>query len=393
VLEDVSSRVEREALAANQLIHPRIETLEAVRADLPADTAFLHYLVTDESILALVVTAAGSALHDLGASETLGADVNRWLELLSAPGDDVAERAELAVACRLYDRLVRPISGSLGPVKALVVSPDQSLAFAPFGALCEKHDRGLRRLIERWEVAYVPSATVHRILKRANRQEGAGFVGLGDPVSRRGGAGAKLATFAAAGLRDRGALERLPESGAEVRAIAELFPPRERTLLTGERATRAELERALSRVQGRFAALHLACHGHVDTRHPRLTGMFLAGGELLPLADVYLMRIPADLVVLSGCRTNKGAVKASEGVVGLVRGFFFAGCPRVVVSNWRVHDESTRVLMVDFYRNMLKFRMSPGPALRAAKLAMLRGESRWSSPTHWAPFVLWGLRH
>ena len=77
--------------------------------------------------------------------------------------------------------------------------------------------------------------------------------------------------------------------------------------------------------------------------------------------------------------------------MGLVRGFFFAGCPRVVVSDWPVADESTKTLMVSFYRKMIKEGKPVGAALREAKLAMLRAGGATAHPYHWAAFVLWGL--
>jgi len=77
-----------------------------------------------------------------------------------------------------------------------------------------------------------------------------------------------------------------------------------------------------------------------------------------------------------------------EGVVGLTRAFFYAGAPRVVVSNWKVSDTSTRDLMVAFYTKLVKENMSPATALRAAKLEMMKKRPH---PYHWAGFVLWGL--
>jgi len=80
-----------------------------------------------------------------------------------------------------------------------------------------------------------------------------------------------------------------------------------------------------------------------------------------------------------------------EGVMGLARGFFFAGAPRVVVSDWKVSDKSTRDLMEGFYRGMFEEGLAPGAALRAAKLKELREGGEGSHPHHWAGFVLWGL--
>ena len=138
--------------------------------------------------------------------------------------------------------------------------------------------------------------------------------------------------------------------------------------------------------------MHLACHGHVDLEHPRLTGLVLAGGEVLTLDEIYRLPLRADLAVLSACRSGVGAVVNGEGVIGLVRGFLFAGSPQVVVSNWRVDDAGTSRFMESFYRRMVTGGEPAGRALRAAKLERLRAGGPEAHPFHWASFVLWGAR-
>src|SRR5262249_20456343 len=109
----------------------------------------------------------------------------------------------------------------------------------------------------------------------------------------------------------------------------------------------------------------------------------------LGMADIYRLRLAADLVVLSACRTGLGKEVRGEGVLGLTRGFLFAGTPRVVASVWKVSDRATAALMDRFYASMLQQHLAPGAALREAQLA-LRKERRFSSPFAWAGFVLHG---
>jgi CHAT domain-containing protein len=110
----------------------------------------------------------------------------------------------------------------------------------------------------------------------------------------------------------------------------------------------------------------------------------------LPALEVYNLKLPVDLVVLSGCRTGLGKDVKGEGLVGLTRGFMYAGAARVLVSLWDVDDEATAALMTRFYEGMLgKRHLSPAAALRAAQISIAK-EERWRSPYYWAAFVLQG---
>ena len=109
----------------------------------------------------------------------------------------------------------------------------------------------------------------------------------------------------------------------------------------------------------------------------------------LRLYDIYNLRLSADLVVLSACQTALGQNIKGEGIVGLTRGFMYAGAPRIVASLWRVEDRATAQLMQRFYARMLGDGLTPSAALRAAQVSML-GDKRWQAPYYWAGFTLQG---
>jgi CHAT domain-containing protein len=318
-------------------------------------------------------------LVDVGDAAALSARVQDYVDLVSVAGSDEARKA-----AALYEALLRPLEAETAGRQRILVSPDGPLALLPFDALVREGAAGTERVLERWEIAYVPSATVSVVLRDGRTPAGSGIVALGDPSS------SDETESSGAALRRFGRMRRLPGAADEVRAIGALFAPDQRTLLLRETATGADLSRALSRAPGRLAALHLACHGRVDTERPRLTGLVLAGGEILSVDDVYRMRVPADLVVLSACDTGRGKILLGEGAINLARAFLFAGASRVVVSNWAVSDDATRALMVAFYARMLSDGLPPGDALRAAKVEMLRAGGAFAHPAHWAAFVLWG---
>src|SRR6185436_21017373 len=109
----------------------------------------------------------------------------------------------------------------------------------------------------------------------------------------------------------------------------------------------------------------------------------------LPLREIYGLRLPADLVVLSACQTGLGREVRGEGLIGLTRGLFSAGARQVLVSLWPVEDRATAELMRRFYAEMLSQGRPPAAALREAQTAMWRDEG-WRSPYYWAGFILQG---
>ncbi len=97
------------------------------------------------------------------------------------------------------------------------------------------------------------------------------------------------------------------------------------------------------------------------------------------------------MVVLSACQTGLGKEIRGEGLVGLTRGFMYAGSPRVVASMWKVDDAATAELMTRLYRGILKDNLRPAAALRSAKVEMWK-QKRWNAPFCWAAFELQGER-
>ncbi len=110
---------------------------------------------------------------------------------------------------------------------------------------------------------------------------------------------------------------------------------------------------------------------------------------LLLTPDIFNLNLPAELVVLSACRTGVGKEVKGEGIVGLTRGLMYAGAKRVVMSLWSVEDEATAVLMASFYQKLLKQGEPPIKALRAAQLEMWH-HKQWQEPYYWAAFILQG---
>jgi CHAT domain-containing protein len=148
---------------------------------------------------------------------------------------------------------------------------------------------------------------------------------------------------------------------------------------------------------GQHRIVHFATHGFLNEEHPELSGLVLSLVDeqgrhqdgFLRLHDIYNLNLPVDLVVLSACNSALGKEIRGEGLVGIVRGFMYAGAARVVASLWKVEDEATAELMKRFYQKMIKENQTPAAALRAAQVEMWK-QKRWQFPYYWAAFVLQG---
>ena len=192
----------------------------------------------------------------------------------------------------------------------------------------------------------------------------------------------------------RAALDRLPFSRAEAQAVASQVPQASLLQATDFDAT---LALATSGRLNGYRIVHFATHGLINTSRPELSGLALSLVDrdgrsrdgFLRLNTIYNLRLSADLVVLSACQTALGKEVAGEGLVGLTRGFMYAGTRRVIASLWQVSDVATAELMKKFYAFMLQRRLPAPAALRSAQLEMAK-DPRWSSPYFWAGFVLQG---
>ncbi len=189
-------------------------------------------------------------------------------------------------------------------------------------------------------------------------------------------------------------LDRLQYTGTEAKKILALVPEAKRLQALDFNASRTT---ATDQNLAQYQIIHLATHGLLDPINPELSGIVLSlydqKGQsqdgFLRLHDIFNLNLPAELVVLSACETGLGKDVKGEGLVGLTRGFMYAGSRRVVVSLWSVNDVATSEVMAKFYQKMLKEGQNPVSALRAAQLEMWKSQ-QWQAPYYWAAFSIQG---
>jgi len=417
---------------------------EIQRQILDENTVLLEFALGENRGWLWAVAPDAISSHPLPARNEIETSARKVYELLTARqqkkgeteielGARVAEAdAKFPQAAGALSRmLLAPVAAKLEQEwkgKRLVIVAGGALEYLPFGALPLPSEKGdAQPLIAEHEVVNLPSASVLSAIRRetAGREAATKMVAvLADPVFEANDPRVMLATkrknngpVIAAHVRsaaepgppdsesplltvsmgrslDRGKLSRLPFSREEAEAIASLVPAKSLLRATDFQANRAS---ALSSELADYRIVHFATHGLLNSEHPELSGLVLSLVDetgktqdgFLRMHEIYNMRLSAETVVLSACQTALGKEVKGEGLVGLTRGFMYAGAPRVVASLWQVDDLATAELMKRFYRGMLKDGLRPAAALRAAQLD-LRNQRRWASPYFWAAFVLQG---
>ncbi|HVS00086.1 MAG TPA: CHAT domain-containing protein, partial [Thermoanaerobaculia bacterium] len=379
-------------------------------------TLLLEYSLGEERSYLWAVSSDGLRSFDLPPQREIEDLARRAYGELSTV--ESGSRRGPAVVEALSRILLRPAWSEVTRARRLAVVLDGALYVLPFAALpVPGPGRGWdsssswKPLLESHEVVYLPSATTlvtqrRRLEQRPPATKLAAVIA--DPVfaaddprfARASGASGKPRAAMTEPARARGTrgllpvFERLPSTEQEARNIAGLAPAGQvRTVL----ALDATRESVLAGDFRTYRVLHFATHGVADTRNPELSGLVLslvdAAGRpregFLGLSDIYELDLDAGLVVLSGCRTALGKEVRGEGLMGITRGFLYAGVPRVVASLWKVEDRTTAELMGRFYQAMWRQGLSPAAALRAAQRS-LRQEPRYRSPYSWAGFVLQG---
>jgi CHAT domain-containing protein len=423
-LEEVRAQIRVRSPKYAVLTQPRPLGLKQVQRLLDSQTMLLEYSLADEFSFLWAVTADSVATYRLPGRAQIEEAARRVYELMVARNKRVkfeTARERLARiaradsqypgAARALSRMILgPIAGALGK-KRLVIVAEGALQYIPFAALPEPTS-GLP-LINRHEIVSLPSASALALLRQQEPKPKRRKVVavLADPVFSSYDARLKSARALAHGgslisaeLRRSAieteseetpaAFERLPFARREAEAILALVPEGKKLAALDFAASR---ERAMSPELEQYKILHFATHGLLNSRHPELSGLVLSlvneRGEpqdgFLRAHQIYNLKLLADLVVLSSCKTALGKEIRGEGLVGLTRGFMYAGANKVVASLWDVNDMATSELMRHFYEGMLRRGLKPASALRAAQIAISR-QRRWRPPYYWAAFILQG---
>ncbi|MCC5637873.1 CHAT domain-containing protein [Nostoc sp. CHAB 5844] len=305
---------------------------------------------------------------------------------------------------KLNQMLLQPVADKIKN-KRLVIVGDGPLQYLPFSALAQPGTSGknIKPLLETHEVIYVPSASTLAVIRREHRERkippktlaviaDAVFSHDDDRLTKI--IHQPIPKQNIPFINPNFSFERLSFTRQEAEGILALVPKSQTLQALDFAANRAFVT---SSKLSQYRMVHIATHGILDTENPALSGVVLSlydekgmlQNGFLRLQDIFNLKLPAELIVLSACETGLSQEIKGEGLVGLARGFMYAGSPRVLVSLWNVDDEATAKLMKAFYTKILKQGMTPAAALRAARLELSQDEN-YSAPYYWAGFTLQG---
>jgi CHAT domain-containing protein len=351
------SELPQAAPEAASLVSVQTAALGDIAAKLAPGETLIDYFIAGDDLYAFLVKGAavkGIKLRGDGLEEEVRA-FRKAIETGDDAGADERGRA-------LYDRLIRPLAGEF-PSSRLTISAHGVLHYLPFAALRD----GDHYLIDRYSLRVTPSASALVYLRTDTPVKPGRVLAFGNPD-----------------LGD--ARYDLPNAQQEALQIAQLFPD-SRALVRQEAS-----KTAVKQLGSSFAILHFASHAQFDPDAPLNSGLYLAKGDevdgRLTVGDLYSMRLDVQLVTLSACQTGLGRVLSGDEVVGLTRGFLYAGARSIVASLWSVDDTATAELMVRFYTNLANH-----DERESLRLAQIETRNTHPRPIYWAAFEITGSAH
>jgi CHAT domain-containing protein/Tfp pilus assembly protein PilF len=406
-----------------QVFSPQPVAVEEVQSVLDSDSVLLEYSTDNARLILWAITRDQVQAYSHLLSPNDLKTLDDYLQTVQKPlrtSDEISRH--IIFGQQLYQELVAPAEGLLRGKKRIIVVPDGPLHYVPVealiipGSLEGKEFINLSEvpyLIKQYQVTYVQSASIlvaQQKEQNTRRQEAPlPLVAFGDPVFgeqlSKGNSDTIAATSALRRFRNV-ELDRLEFSGEEIRRIATIWSIPEDSPHINLRE-RASVRRLRELDLSQYRMLHFATHAVLGDEVSWISQPALIlspsvndkeGVGLLQFGDILELKLAADLVVLSACKTNLGKLRGGEGLMGLTRAFLYAGASSLVVSLWEVEDRSTSILMERLYQR-LKQGESKAEALRLAKLDLLQEsfgsealgmKGSYASPFYWAPFILVG---
>ena len=407
--QQVQVAIRNASPAYAELTQPQPLDLKGIQQQLDPNTVLLEYSLGETRSYLWAVSQNSLKSYELPKGEEVAKLAQEFYESLSAR---TAEARFRKSAAELGQMILAPAAAELG-TKRLAVVADGPLQYVPFAALSvDRGGKEYRPLVVDHEIVSIPSASSLAVQRQslANRKPAPkGLAVLADPVfstsdvrfkddsrvkEASSASDTRIIEHTSGGPAGQLTIRRLPFTRQEADQIMAVAPGGANFKALDFRASRSV---ATSGELSQYRYVHFATHGYLDTARSGLSAIVLSMVDdkgnpqdgFLRTHDIYNLKLPAELVVLSACETGLGKDVKGEGIEGLTRAFMYAGARRVVVSLWNVNDKATAALMQRLYVEMLKSNKTPAAALRAAQFEVMRTR-QWQSPYYWAAFVMQG---
>lgn len=361
--DSLLSRIEREKPELASLINVSPVSLSRIQKELNKDLTVLEYYFTDTSIFYFVITK-----NALNTTETK-ININNLSNLINyfrSAIMNVDEDAYVEPSMELYKILIAPVAKDL-KTEDLIIIPHGLLHYVPFSALMDSNGSFM---IDKYNISYLPSASILKFCLEKRDKPKKSIVAFGNPELGN----PNLA---------------LPSAEEEVKEIGKYY---NNSLIFLKQDATEDRCRVFA---PDYNIIHFACHGEFNRTDPLSSALLLSGGidiiddGRLEAYEIYGIDLKnTRLVVLSACESGLSRITKGDEIIGLIRGFIYAGAPTIIASLWKVSDVSTGKLMASFY-NKLNSGFYPAKALGDAERE-LKNSSDFSHPFFWAPFGLYG---
>lgn len=399
----------------------RLPDIKSIQGLLDDETALISYSKGKDLITVFTITKENFRIGSISSTDFGSDEIEAFRKSLHGIHNiELAERYKETA----YNMFCQLIPENLDPgISNLVIIPDAELSAVPFETLLtdntpQKDWAELPYLVKKYNISYSYSANLFYKTQTQNQSGEIEHTYIGDWIGiapvfddantaglsirsqellSRFDTELRLSTDTRGRLLDGRYVNSLPGSETEIKKIFFEFNlyGKKALMLMNDNANEEFIKQGGLR---NYKYLHFASHGFVNTEKPELSGILMAQDSLsaedgiLYSGEIYNLNLNADLTVLSACETGLGKISKGEGLLGLTRALLYAGSKNIIVSLWKVADESTTDLMINFYRNMLETENENkgySQALRQAKLEMI-DQGTYAHPFYWSPFILIG---
>ncbi|MEN8153814.1 MAG: CHAT domain-containing tetratricopeptide repeat protein [Acidobacteriota bacterium] len=366
----------------------KIPGINEIKEGIDQNSAIIEYYQSGNNIYIFLISKEIFKIFEVSTPSGF----REWITEFNRSIVKIEENLFLKTGPLLYNLLIDPVYKYIKDKKRIIIIPDGELFLIPFEALIPDSERQtsfseLEYLVKDHSISYHYSMALYNSRSKKEKEKGwNNFLGFA-PVFKW-----KTSALMEQGIKS---LPKLPGSYDEVRSIMDIFASggfKIKGFFYGE-ATESKLKEELGKSY--FDFVHIATHTVSNTENPTLSGLIFSGNDedleedgILFSKEIYTLHLKTKLLVLSSCESGVGKLIKGEGVLSLNRGFFYSGADNIIFSLWNVEERSTKKLMIELYKKILK-KIPFAESLREAKLSLI-SDPYTAFPKYWSSFILFG---